>query len=159
MLSLLYDKWPSPKVLPLALAPSTSTYIFSLYPLKILNLVQRARWTWGTTGSPIFSVSVFSINKHFLIPNSDILSFGLSKHRAHRFGISYTSERCTDQWAWGWEPLIYKDFFVYQPFSFFFLSVFLLQIKSRHSNPVTDMAENSEDEQRNRHVLVLHLPS
>lgn len=42
-------------------------------------------------GLLIFSIGAFSVNKPFLILNSDVLSFDLSKHQTHELGFSSTS--------------------------------------------------------------------
>lgn len=43
------------------------------------------------TRSPIYLADTVSINKSFLHPNSDVLSFDLSKHQAHRVWIGNRS--------------------------------------------------------------------
>ena len=61
----LYHKWPSSKVLQWKLSPPALLHTCSPRPLKTLNLVQWARWIWGTVRSPIFWIGAFLINKPF----------------------------------------------------------------------------------------------
>lgn len=91
VLKPLYHKWPSVKVFQLKLAHQHfCIHLFPSNPLKTLNPVQQVRWMWGTIRSPIFSVGAFSLNKPFLTPNSDVLTFGLSRHWTHRLFGSVT---------------------------------------------------------------------
>lgn len=76
-LSTKIHKWPSSNVLQLKFAPPVLLYTCSPNLLITLNLVKQARWIWGTT---TYSVGTFSVNKHFLTPNSNVLSVGLLNH-------------------------------------------------------------------------------
>lgn len=86
VLMTLSYKWPSSKVLQLKLSHQ-HFYIPGPQPLKNLILVQRTRWIWGIVKASILLVGAFLMNKHFFTPNSEILSFGLLNHWAHRFRL------------------------------------------------------------------------
>lgn len=55
----------APRFSNLNLSHTSTPHTHSPNPLRVLGLTQLARWIWGTTKSPVFSVGAFWINKPF----------------------------------------------------------------------------------------------